>query len=129
MFYKLVDFYIFIINQIRRTYAYIEILLKNYPKLISYFYSYIVLWAMLHIQMVSFSDSERFEQPMHVLWVWHSLFFISTTWQWTGMVYASQRTPDYVCGSCGTPISTPYQWCWYWSVTTPTNIVGSPFTI
>ena len=41
----------------------------------------IIRWAMLGIRIVSFSYSERCGQSMHALWVCHSLFFISTTWQ------------------------------------------------
>ena len=40
MVHKFVDFYMVTINQIRRTYAYIKILLKNYPKLVFYFHSF-----------------------------------------------------------------------------------------
>ena len=40
MFHKFVHFYMATINDILYTYAYIEILFENYPKLFSYFHSY-----------------------------------------------------------------------------------------
>ena len=48
MFHKFVDFYMVIINQILRSYAYITILLENYPKLVSYFYTYFSLSHFAH---------------------------------------------------------------------------------
>ena len=43
MFHEFVNFYMVIINQILRIYAYINILLENHPKLVFYFHSYFSL--------------------------------------------------------------------------------------
>ena len=48
MFHKFVDFYMVIISQILRAYAYIQILLENYPTLVSYFHSYFSLSYFAH---------------------------------------------------------------------------------
>ena len=48
MFQKFVDFYMVIINQILHTYTHIKILFENYPKLVSYFHSYISISHVVH---------------------------------------------------------------------------------
>ena len=48
MLHKFVDFYMVIINQILHTYAHIKILFENYPKLVSYFHSYISISYVVH---------------------------------------------------------------------------------
>ena len=48
MFHKFVDFYMATINYIQYTYAYIKILLENYPKLVFYFYIDISLSHVVH---------------------------------------------------------------------------------
>ena len=59
MFHKFADFSMVIINQMLRIYPYMKTYLKIIPNSYLIFIA-IVPWAMLRIQIVSFSDSERF---------------------------------------------------------------------